>query len=203
MIKNLIFDFGKVLVDYDISIIANKFFSEPEQMKLFQQLLSRPEAVAEMDREEIPFSQYVARLQAQYPAIAQSLQHFHDDYNMLITGEMPGMKDLLTRLKAKGYHLYGLTNWCSKVHNTIEKYSDLFGLLDGRIISSEVHFIKPEPEIYHALLDTYRLVPEECVFADDKPENIAAAQALGIHGIVFVDACQYARELSERFNIEL
>jgi len=73
----------------------------------------------------------------------------------------------------------------------------IFRLLDGQVISSEEHVIKPEPAIYQCLFERFNLKPEECVFADDRVENIEAGRALGMEGVVFTDAEQYEKELSE------
>ena len=82
------------------------------------------------------------------------------------------------------------------VHITMAQY-EIFKLLDGQVISSEEHFIKPEPEIYERLFARFNLKPEECVFTDDRPENIEGGRALGMEGIVFQNAEQYERELRE------
>ena len=108
------------------------------------------------------------------------------------------MNDLLRRLKAEGFKLYGLTNWCSKVHTTIRQF-EIFKLLDGYVISSEEKVIKPEPDIYHRLFDRYGLNPSECIFTDDREENILGGRNVGMEGIVFVDARQYESELRSRF----
>ena len=57
-------------------------------------------------------------------------------------------------------------------------------LIDGGVISYEVKSVKPEPGIYEALIEKYDLVPEECVFLDDRPDNVEAAKKKGFHGIV-------------------
>ena len=57
--------------------------------------------------------------------------------------------------------------------------------------------IKPEVEIYKLLLDRYHFVPQECVFIDDRPENIEAAEKLGITGIQFQNQQQAKRRLLE------
>ena len=56
---------------------------------------------------------------------------------------------------------------------------------EGGIVSYEVGIEKPAKSIYEMLLEKYNLVAEECVFFDDKPENIKAAIKLGIKGVVF------------------
>ena len=99
----------------------------------------------------------------------------------------------------EGYKLYGLTNWCSKVYQTIEQF-EIFKLLDGYVISSEEKVIKPEPEIYQRLFAKFNLCPEECIFTDDKEENIVGGELLGMRGIVFNNAKQYEKKLRQMIS---
>jgi len=194
MIKNLIFDFGKVLVDYNFSHIIDPLFDNEEDKKEFYTFFASLDFVNELDREVTPFLEIIQKKQKEYPKYTEQLQIFYDKYVDFVTGEIPGMKELLTDLKAEGYKLYGLTNWSSKVHDVMKNY-DIFDLLDDQLISSEEHLIKPEPEIYERLLEKFDLKAEECVFTDDKAINVEAAVKVGLEGIIFHNAEQYAREL--------
>lgn len=57
--------------------------------------------------------------------------------------------------------------------------------VDGKVVSGFVNMIKPQPEIYKCLLEKYNLVPSECVFIDDRMDNVEAARQVGINGIQF------------------
>ncbi len=84
-----------------------------------------------------------------------------------------------------GHALYILSNWDTETFALIKTmHSDFFALFTGIVLSGDCHAIKPDAKPYRYLLDTYHLDPAECVFIDDRPENIATAQQLGIHGIV-------------------
>ena len=107
------------------------------------------------------------------------------------------MREVLTKLKQCGFKLYGLTNWSSTVYPVMQRF-EIFNLLDGQIISSEEHLLKPEPAIYHRLFEKFGLKAEECIFADDRTENIEGAKAVGMDGIVFKNAQQYVKELKQR-----
>ncbi len=194
MIKNLIFDFGKVLVDYNFSHIIDPLFDNDDDKREFYTFFASLDFVNELDREVTPFLEIIQRKQREHPKYTNQLQVFYDKYVDFVTGEVPGMKELMTDLKGQGYKLYGLTNWSSKVHEVMKTY-DIFDLLDDQLISSEEHLIKPEPEIYERLLEKFDLKAEECVFTDDKAINVEAAINVGLQGIVFHDAEQYAREL--------
>ena len=194
MIRNIILDFGKVLVDYDFDIFFRRYVPDEERRKQFVPVLYNDGLTPVVDRGEKPFDEIVNDLIAENPEFEPELRIFEERYPDLITGEIPGMKDLLKKLKAEGFKLYGLSNWCSKVYITMEQY-DIFKLLDGYIVSSEVHKIKPEPGIYQCLFERFNLKPEECVFADDKEENVEASRKEGMPAIVFKNAEQFEAEL--------
>lgn len=196
MIKNLIFDFGKVLVDYDFKAFFRKYIPDTERCQAFTPVLSNEELQQLLDREERPFEVIMEEWIERNKEFEQEIRYFNEHYPEIVTNEVEGMYELLTKLKAEGYKLYGLTNWCSKVHLTMAQFP-IFKLLDGQIISSEEHVIKPEPEIYQRLFTKFNLKPEECIFADDRAENIEGGRRLGMDGIVFKDAKQYERELRE------
>lgn len=194
MIKNLIFDFGKVLVEYDFEAFFRKYIPDTERCLAFTPILYNEEVQQLLDREERPFEVIMEEIIAKNKDFEPEMRIFNEHYPEIVTNEVEGMYELLTKLKAEGYKLYGLTNWCSKVHLTIAQFP-IFKLLDGQIISSEEHSIKPEPKIYQRLFDKFNLKPEECIFTDDRAENIEGGRRLGMNGIVFENAKQYEREL--------
>lgn len=194
MIRNIILDFGKVLVDYDFDIFFRRYVPDENRRKQFVPILYNDGLTPVVDRGEKPFEEIVDDLIAENPEFEPELRIFSEHYPDLIIGEIPGMKNLLVKLKSEGFKLYGLSNWCSKVYITMDQY-DIFKLLDGYIVSSEVHKIKPEPDIYQCLFERFNLKPEECVFADDKEENVEASIKEGMPAIVFKNAEQFETEL--------
>lgn len=199
MIKNLIFDFGNVLVAYDFMAFFDRYFGDDkERERKFAEKYISPEYLDIYDRELVPFSETIEQLKKCDPEMSEGLQYLYEHYADIVTGEMPGMKDLLKSLKEKGYRLYGLTNWSSSVYKVLDRYSDLFGLLDGRVISSEEKMIKPEKEIFLRLCEKYSLRPDECLFTDDRPVNVEGAKAAGMESVVFTDTDSYIRELKDR-----
>ena len=196
MIKNLIFDFGKVLVDYDLLHIIDTFFTDKAEEEEFVRIFTNPVFIDRCDKEEEPFEEIIRDMQRQYPKFKVQAQAFHDHYVDFVTGEVPGMRELLQQLKQQGFKLYGLTNWCSAVHEVMKRYP-IFQLLDGRLVSSEEKLIKPDPAIYRRFCEKFSVKPKECVFTDDKPINIEGAKAVGMHAILFENAGQYQRELEK------
>ena len=202
MIKNLIYDFGKVLVDYDFEAFFSKHIPHPDRLREFTPIIYNEELQQLLDREERPFDEIMEGIIAKNKKYESEIRIFCDLYPTIVTNEVEGMHELLTRLKSEGYRLYGLTNWCSKVYLTMNQFG-IFQLLDGYVISSEEKAIKPEPEIYQRLFKKYNLKPEECLFTDDRPENIEGGKRLGMDGIVFHDAIQYEQELRIKLHITI
>ena len=201
MTKNLVFDFGKVLVEYDFVDFFRRLIPDARRCMQLASIMTDDETLRRFDREEKPIEELVKDLISENPAFEDEIRLFAERYPEIITGEMPGMKELLVRLKGEGFSLCGLSNWCSKVYVTMGQY-DIFQLMDGYVISSEEHLVKPEAGIYHRLYEKFGLKPEECIFADDKQENIEGARRTGMRGIVFENAAQYERELRRMLREE-
>ena len=196
MIQNLIFDFGKVLVDYDYEAFFRGYIPDAERCAAVSAVLNTKELQQQLDCEDLPIETIMEELISRNKELESEIRHFFDHYPEIVTGEVEGMNALLTRLKSEGYRLYGLSNWCSKVYLTMAQY-DIFRLLDGYIISSEEKILKPEQAIYQRLFCKFSLKPEECVFADDRLENVEGARQAGMLGIVFKDAHQYEQKLRQ------
>lgn len=194
MIKNLIYDFGRVLVTYDFEHISSFGFASEEDLQSFINIVSDPAFVRRCDLELIPFEDLIREMQHTYPQWKEQWQLFYDRYLEFVTGEMPGMYAYMTELKARGYKLYGLSNWCSTIYRVMKEYK-IFNLLDGFVVSSDYQVVKPDPAIYRILLDKYDLKAEECVFADDRADNVEAAQQVGMQAIVFTTTEAYKEAL--------
>ena len=193
MIKHLVFDFGNVLVDYDFDLFLSSFIPETEVRKRFAEIVCDPVLANRFDKGDNSFNTIVAELQTAYPEWHEALETFRNRQLEAITGEVAGMRALLKQLKQQGYRLYGLSNWSDTVYPVMEKFG-IFDLLDGRIISSEEHLIKPDAAIYHRLYERLALRPDECLFTAAKAVNIPAAIATGMHAIHFQNALQFAND---------
>ncbi len=197
MIKNIVFDFGGVLVQYDFKAFFAKQLGSEEQAEWFMHHLLTAEHNSLLDKADKPFEEYIAIWKRQWPDYATVLDAFDKRYTDIFTNEMPGVVALMKQLKDKGYRLLGLSNWSAKVNDVIRKFPNPFALLDGSLISYEVHLLKPDVAIYKALCERFNLMPEECLFIDDKPENVVGAQRAGMHAVVFTTIDQLRFDLQK------
>ena len=107
-------------------------------------------------------------------------------------------KSWIEELKAKGFKIYLLSNYGKSAFE--RKTYSFLELVDGKVISYEVKAVKPEPQIFEALLSKYEIIAENAVFFDDMEENIIAARTHGINGIQFWSKEQAEKELAALIN---
>ena len=81
----------------------------------------------------------------------------------LITGVIPETVEILHRLKAAGYRLYGLTNWSAEKFSLVRHKYEVFNLFESIVVSGEVKLVKPDPAIFRLLLQKIHRQPEECL----------------------------------------
>ena len=196
MIKNLIFDFGNVLICYDYPSFLKTIFDDEDECLEFERIVCNKEFVDRCDLGKQSFIDIIREYQAKYPRWKKQLQEFYDRQLDAMTTEMPGMRSLLIKLKADGYRLYGLTNWSDAIYPIMEKF-DILRMLDDRLISSEERIIKPDVAIYHRICEKIGLVMEECLFTDDKQINIDGAEAAGMPAVLFTDVHKFEEDLKK------
>lgn len=200
MINVIVFDFGGVLVKYDFHTYFAKVLNSREKGEWFMNNILTDENNDKLDKGDRPFSEYIKEWKERWPEYSVAIDAFDKHYTDIFTGEVPGMKELMRSLKSDGYRLLGLSNWSTKVFGVMEKFPEIFSLLDGCLISHQVHMLKPHKEIYDAFCRKFNVSPEDCVFIDDKAVNIEGARAAGMNGIVFTDADKLKAELSSYLN---
>lgn len=190
MIKNIVFDFGGVLIKYSYADNLQQYGFSEEEIQFFLTKILTQENNDLVDLAERPWGEYIDLWKRQWPEHTRVIDAFDRHYTDFYTSEMEGMVDLMRELKAKGYRLLGLSNWGPRVHEIMDKISRPFTLLEGSVISYQVHQLKPHPEIFDTFCHKFSVRPEECLFIDDRADNIQAARQCGWHGVVFKGAEQ-------------
>ncbi len=195
MIRNIIFDIGGVLVDYDWKTYLESFHFPPEKTDAIAKATFLSAAWSELDREALSIDEITAMMTAAAPQYATDiLTVFH---GLRHTIRRRGYAcDLIRSLQGRGFRVYYLSNYSSHTRNQTREALDFLPLMDGGLFSYEVKQVKPEPEIFASLLARYPDIrPEESVFFDDSAVNVEAARRLGFHGIVFRDRAQAMADL--------
>jgi len=201
-LKNIIFDFGGVLVDWNQRYYYRGYFKDDQRMEYFLSHVCTSEWNAENDRGRT-YAEGVRILSAQYPEFKEAIEMFPLHWTEMLRGEKPEGVALLFQLKELGYHLYGLTNWSAEnIHIAFERFP-FFSLFEGIVVSGIEQMIKPEEPIYRLLLNRYHLKPQESVFIDDTLANIETAQRLGIAGVLFDNIEHVRHNLSNLLKQDL
>ena len=110
---------------------------------------------------------------------------------------IPGMYEIVAELKEKGWPLYILSDFPPCFNILKERFPDLFSLFTGLAVSCECHATKSDKGLFAHLLNTFSLVPSECLFIDDIPRLVENARSLDFHGIDFKNAEDLRDQLSQ------
>ncbi len=194
MIRNIIFDFGYVLVDWDPHHLYDPYFNDPAKTEWFLENVCPYTWNVTVDAGRTTEDAMAERI-ALYPEWEKEIRMYFGQWIKMMNGQIPGMEEIVRELKVRGYGIYGLTNWSAETFPLIRDTYPIFKLMDGIVVSGEERIKKPDPEIYRILLRRYSLKPEECIFIDDNPANVAAGQAEGIRGLVFTSPEQLRMDL--------
>lgn len=184
MLKNIIFDMGNVLLSFNPEISLNLFCNTEKAKNIIRkELFEGPEWI-QGDYGIITNAERFEPVSKRIPK-----EHHEELYKCVMGWDVcmkpvPGAKEFCEAVKEKGYRIYVLSNACSAFHDYFPRFAPE-EYFDGVMVSSDVHMIKPECRIYEHFLKTYSLIPEECLFIDDREENIAGAEKAGIKGYVF------------------
>lgn len=194
MIKNIIFDFGAVLVDWNPRYLFVPYFGDADKAEWFLTEICPYEWNAQCDAGR-PIKDITEERVAEFPAWEKEIRMYFDRWVDMMGGPIPGMEALVREYKQRGYGVWGLTNWSAETFPLVRDDYPVFKLLDGYVVSGKEKLLKPDARLYRVLLDRYGLKAEECVFIDDNPNNTAGAEAVGIKGIVFQGVEQLRKQL--------
>ena len=185
MIRNIVFDMGNVVIRFDpLYFIDRAGITDESDRRLIMNELFLSVEWAQMDAgilteqtaEPLILERFPERLKDTVRTMLYTWAYPRD--------MIPGMEDLIWKLKNSGYGIYLLSNASVAQHDYWPKYT-VSKLFDGKMISCDVKTVKPCQRIYRLFTEKFGLKPEECIFIDDAPANVAGAIACGWQGIVF------------------
>lgn len=195
-IKNIVFDFGGVLIDWNPRYLYRDVFDDEDAMERFLSDVCSNEWNARVDAGH-PTDKATVELQARFPEYHDLIGMYYGQWIRMIGGEIENNTAFLAPLK-KRHRLFGLTNWSRETFAIVlQKYS-FFSMFDGIVVSGHEGVTKPDRRIYELLLARYDLKAAESLFIDDNRVNIEAASELGFGTIHLGPGVDLAAELSKR-----
>lgn len=179
MIKNLIFDVGNVLIEYRWNQMLLDYGLSEEEAAIAGPLFFEHETWKELDLGNMPVEDVIVLYEKQLPEYAGLIRWFLTHLELMPIPR-PDVWEKVHALKEKGYKIYLLSNYNEDFFRIHTEGASFLEDIDGKVVSYEIHKIKPYPEIYQYLLDKYELSAQECVFFDDRAENTQTAEKLGM-----------------------
>lgn len=193
MIKNIILDMGNVLLDYNPQVPLDMFCSSEEEKEIIsRELFNGPEweladmgTITDRDRYDMVKERVPKEM---HPALKRCAY----EWDVCMTPVL-GAKEFCDYTKQKGYGLYVLSNASDKFYEYFPNFAP-FDFFKGIVVSADIHMIKPDIAIYKYLLEKYDLTPEECLFIDDRANNVEGAKQSGMQAEIFRDNFEQIKE---------
>lgn len=202
MIKNIVFDVGLVLVEFNWQSYLDSFYFDKEKRDKIAEATFQSEVWDERDKGLLEEREYREKFKALAPEYAEDIEDVIRNSTRCVT-KMDYAETWTKYLKEQGYNLYILSNYSRyMLDGTKQNEMPFLKYMDGVIFSCDVNQMKPDIEIYQTLLSKFNLKAEETLFIDDRAENCQGAEKAGIHTIQFKDLKQAAKEMEETYGIK-
>ena len=194
-IKNIIFDFGGVLMDWNPRYFFRDYFNDDEKMEFFLKNIAEDEWNAEQDRGR-SLAEGTEILVGKHSEWEKEIRAYYDNWTTMLRSDIPENVAVLRKLQNTNYELFGLTNWSYETFPYALENYDFFEIFKGKIVVSGTEkLIKPDKKIWEVLLERYHLKAEESVFIDDNPKNTEVAKMLGFITVHITEGTNLAEEL--------
>jgi putative hydrolase of the HAD superfamily len=194
-VRNVIFDFGGVLVSWRPHEIIDSFYEEQHLRDALRTHALAHDDWLDMDRGTLDEASVVRRCAARMARPESELVAFFEHVRAALTPIEPTVRLLRELRERDGLKLYGLSNMSEAIFAYLDARHDFFKLFDGIVVSAAVKLLKPEPAIYAHLRDRYDLDFAESVFIDDLERNVESARRSGLPAIRFDSTEQVRRDL--------
>ena len=195
MYKNIIFDFGGVVVQFNPKDFLMDHFMNKRAEEIVYELTFGSQEWQDLDRGIITREEGNAAMLENAARVNRvfEVQTVIDEWPAILRTKESTVHTM-QKLKAAGYRLYYLTNIPADIMDELRQ-REWFSLFDGGVASCDVHLCKPEPAIYTTLMQTCNLAYDESIFIVDNKVNAQAAYNLGITGILYKNPKSFERAL--------
>ena len=196
-IKNIIFDLGGVLIDWNPDYVFKEVLKDDEKLAWFYR------EICTMDWNEnqdagYPLDKATEELVALFPQYEDWIRQYYGRWEEMLGDANQGTVQLLKQcVDSPELKVLALTNWSAETFPVALKKFDFLQWFEGIVVSGEEMTRKPFPEIYHTTLKRFEIKAEESLFIDDNLRNIEAAAALGIQCIHFISPQKLEKKLKE------
>jgi len=203
LIKNIIFDLGGVLIDWNPAYVyLDVFEGDRKKMEWFF------DEICTLDWNEnqdagYPLAQATEDRVQLFPEHEDLIRMYYGRWEEMLGESISGTVTILKKLiDNPNYRVVALTNWSAETFPVALKKFDFLHWFEGIVVSGTEKTRKPFDDIYQTTINRFNISPESTVFIDDNLRNIKGAETLGINGIQFINPPQLAAALGT-YGIEV
>lgn len=184
MIKNIVLDMGNVLLDFNPDFVLDQFCSSEEEKDIIRkELFEGPEWLLG-DRGDVKDKDRFDLVKVRVPEkYHEALRNCADHWDICMD-PLDGAREFCEYVKDHGYGIYVLSNASDLFYTYFPKFLPL-DFFNGVFVSSDYLMLKPDLEIYEKFLEVQGLKADECLFIDDREENVLGAQKAGMNTFRF------------------
>ena len=192
-----LFDLGNTLIKLAYErVLANICRNASTSRDELIEILEAAGGYRDMERGAVTFPEFYEFI-ADRSGYRGSLRDFHEVWSDFFDGTLPGVEELLQRVRAK-YRVGFLSN-SNEVHAELipRRFSGLFQKDDRFIFSHRFRVAKPDPEIFQRALEVLGTTAPQVVYVDDLIENVLAARSVGMRAFQYIDTPSLTKQLAD------
>lgn len=196
-VEAVVFDVGRVIVEWDLRCLFTKLIDDPEQLDWFLANVVTEAWHYQCDAGR-PLSAMLPERKAMFPEHADLIDAYAERFLETIPGPVPGTAALIRRLHDAGTPLYAITNFGAEFWDMFRPTCDELSCMQDIVVSGRERLAKPDPAIFGLAANRFGRSPEDMLFIDDNSANIESAAAAGWQVHHFRGAAELAEDLRSR-----
>jgi HAD superfamily hydrolase (TIGR01509 family) len=194
---NIVFDLGKVLIEWDPRHLYRKVFNNAQDMEWFLAHVCTGAWNVEQDRGR-RWQDAEAEAISRHPQQEANIRLFRARWIEMVPDAIAGSVQILEELQARGTPLYAITNWAGDTFRETRARFPFLDLFRDIVVSGDEGIIKPDAAIFELLCSRNGLHAGDCLFIDDSLKNVAGAEAAGWQGLHFTTPQALRADLAAR-----
>ena len=183
-----------MLYRWDLRCLFEKLIEDKQELDWFLQNVVTPGWHFQHDAGR-PLDEMIPERINQFPQYANHIHAYATRFVETIPGPVEGSLAIVEKLAENGIGVFGITNFGSEFWAQFRPTAPIFDQFLDIIVSGDEKLVKPDRAIYKLALQRFGRTADQCLFIDDREENIAGCEQIGIRGHLFTDAPALEYEL--------
>jgi len=194
LITTIIFDIGSVLVSWHYKAFLRRLFDDEKTCKVVAKCIFENSNYIDFDAGRYTKEQFLENCVSFAPNYRKEITYAFSRIGECVK-QYSFAHSWIEEYKKRGYRVLFLSNYSDYVRGANMKALDFVGKFNGGIWSCDVKMIKPDINIYLKMINDFNLIPEQCLFIDDKISNLRPADKLGIKCVHYKSYPQAKRDV--------